>query len=695
MMKNQTKKMARAMITLAPKIRSRAPRSWRWPAARRTSFQAWSTRLASAIVRNSEARQPSMIVEMPAVTKPVRYCTWEPAHSQNSGWGPNRLRHSSNSTASNASARAPSDLRRRSPARTGEPRKHTGAVHERLPMNSPRESLGSLLGTLARLARPGVDRVDRARVLLVHDVALDLQRRRELAGFLREVLRQDLEALDLLHRTDLRVYLVDHLLHLRAHLLTLRSPLGLELLRVERDQGHEVGAAVAYDHGLGDPAALLEAVLEVGGGDVLAARGDDDVLLAAGDEQEAVLVEAAQVARVQPLALERLVRGLVVLVVALEDVGTLDQHFAVVGDPDLDAGQRLAHRAEAEVVGAVDRGGGCRLRHAVALHHRHSAGVEELEDLRGNRRRARHAFADVLPEQGTHVLVERLLGPVERLLQLRGHLLSALPHLPDLHAHLHGLPQLLLVGRVAGGERVDLLEHPRHRREVARVDLGQVRDDLGGVARPVGQSHAQVEGGELDQDREGVGKWQEEVAGVPLLQWRLPGHSVCDRTVVAVGEQAALRRACGARRVDVEAHVVAGDCPVALLPLGLRAAPAALAEGVQAEGVASQLGARRVDHDHVAQLGTAGADRADLLQLLPVLREDRTRVGVLEHVLALGGRVGLVDRDQHASGREDAEAGLAPLRPGVGQDRDLVAGLETQVDQPERDLAHDRAELRV
>ena len=56
------------MPTLAAKIRSSAPRSCRWPAARRTSFQAWSTRFASAIVSISEARQPSRIVPMPAVT---------------------------------------------------------------------------------------------------------------------------------------------------------------------------------------------------------------------------------------------------------------------------------------------------------------------------------------------------------------------------------------------------------------------------------------------------------------------------------------------------------------------------------------------------------------------------------------------------------------------------------------------------
>src|SRR4051794_23480090 len=50
-----------------------------------------------------------------------------------------------------------------------------------------------------------VQRREVAGVLLVDDVALDLQRRGELAGLLRQVVIQDEEALDLL---DLRVLLV-------------------------------------------------------------------------------------------------------------------------------------------------------------------------------------------------------------------------------------------------------------------------------------------------------------------------------------------------------------------------------------------------------------------------------------------------------------------------------------------------------
>ena len=53
--------------------------------------------------------------------------------------------------------------------------------------------------------QPLVQRVEALGVLLVDDVALDLQRRRQLAGLLREVVVEDEEPLDLL---DLRVLLV-------------------------------------------------------------------------------------------------------------------------------------------------------------------------------------------------------------------------------------------------------------------------------------------------------------------------------------------------------------------------------------------------------------------------------------------------------------------------------------------------------
>src|SRR4051794_6844243 len=176
-----------------------------------------------------------------------------------------------------------------------------------------------------------VERVDFPLVLVRDDVPLHLQRRRELAGLLREVVGQDLEFLHPLDARELLVHVVQVLLEDRLHLRVVpelgrvRGPALLlaelrALLHVERDQGDQVGPAVADHHALRDVGALLDLGLEVRRRDVLAARGDDDVLLAAGDREVAVGVDLPDVAGVEPAVLQRLPGRLLVLVVALEDV---------------------------------------------------------------------------------------------------------------------------------------------------------------------------------------------------------------------------------------------------------------------------------------------------------------------------------------------------------------------------------------
>ena len=109
----------------------------------------------------------------------------------------------------------------------------------------------------------------------------------------------------------------------------------------------------------------------------------------------------------------------------------------------------------------------------------------------------------------------------------------------------------------------------------------------------------------------------------------------------------------------------------------------------------AELGALGIDDDDVAQLGAVGADLEHLGELLGVFDEDRARVRVVEDVLHLLRRVRLVNRDQRGPGGEDSEAGLGPLGPGVGEDRDLFARLDSEVNEAERDLLDGLAELRV
>src|SRR4029078_7497141 len=104
------------------------------------------------------------------------------------------------------------------------------------------------------------------------------------------------------------------------------------------------------------------------------------------------------------------------------------EDLAVVRDPDLDAREGLADRAEPEVLATVDRRRGRRLRHAPAFEHPYTACVEELEDLLGDRRGSGDGLLDLTAEERSHVLVKSLVGLLERLLQRGRERLCAALH---------------------------------------------------------------------------------------------------------------------------------------------------------------------------------------------------------------------------------------------------------------------------
>jgi hypothetical protein len=123
------------------------------------------------------------------------------------------------------------------------------------PTTRSRPSTEHTLGGNAQLRRrygsagaAAVEGVEAVGVLLVDDVALDLQRRRQLAGLLAEVVVEDEEALDLLDLGVLGVGRVELGLDQRAHLVVLgqRGDRGVldavllapgdDLLLVERDR---------------------------------------------------------------------------------------------------------------------------------------------------------------------------------------------------------------------------------------------------------------------------------------------------------------------------------------------------------------------------------------------------------------------------------------------------------------------------
>ena len=161
-------------------------------------------------------------------------------------------------------------------------------------------------------------------------------------------------------------------------------------------------------------------------------------------------------------------------------------------------GQGPSDGAELVVRGCGEGGRRGGLGHPVALEHRDAAGEEELEDLTGDGGGPAGGLTDVAAEDRTNVFEQLLVGRFEGLhLRLRD-LFVAEHHHADLHPELDRLLGLFALGLRFGfdravGDRVDLLEHPGDRREIARFDLQQLGDDLFCVPAEVRQGASEVE----------------------------------------------------------------------------------------------------------------------------------------------------------------------------------------------------------
>ena len=206
-----------------------------------------------------------------------------------------------------------------------------------------------------------------------------------LAGLARLVVRGDVGG--------------DRLAHLRAAVrerLAVDEALGGGL--VHDDERGEVVAAVADDDGLLDQLMASERELGDARGGRDAGAGRDQVALAAGDRDEAVLVDGAEVAGVQPAVDEVRAGGVVVAVVAEEHVGALDEQLAVIGEAQLDAGERFSGCPKEQAFGgalavAVKGRRPAALGLAVGLLDEDVEPGEELERLGVERRAAGDADA--------------------------------------------------------------------------------------------------------------------------------------------------------------------------------------------------------------------------------------------------------------------------------------------------------------
>src|SRR5690606_33778503 len=143
-------------------------------------------------------------------------------------------------------------------------------------------------------------------------------------------------------------------------------------------------------------------------GDVLAPGGDDEFLLPVGDGDEPVVVYRTDVARGEPaVGVGGRFDRSVLLQVAEEHDGAPDQQLTVVGDFDLDIGDRATHRPGFEGVGAVARDGTRGLRQAPHLMDLDPETRDEVQHLERERGRAaggedQSVQAQHLPDGGEH-----------------------------------------------------------------------------------------------------------------------------------------------------------------------------------------------------------------------------------------------------------------------------------------------------
>src|SRR5581483_6880450 len=231
------------------------------------------------------------------------------------------------------------------------------------------------------------------------------------------------------------------------------------------DECGDERAGVADDERLTHEPVGAETVLEWRRGDVLPAGGDKQFLLSPRDPQEPVLVEGADVAGPEPaVVIERTDGGELVAPVALEDLWTLGQDLAVLGDSDRRAGERRADRSRLPCIRPVDGQRGAGLRETVTLQDLDADAVEEVREPSAERgttaeREPQPSAEDLLQPPVHQRLKDCVSDGGEEVASPRRPVLG--PANGDVDRFVEDASAPLDIGFVL--RRVeDLLEYPRH-----------------------------------------------------------------------------------------------------------------------------------------------------------------------------------------------------------------------------------------
>src|SRR6185503_15180729 len=213
----------------------------------------------------------------------------------------------------------------------------------------------------------------------------------ELAGVLRPLVGHEPESLDgfevgetgIGFANDLReeshdAAITDHRPAIEGLQSCMPGP-AIESGKVRRNERGDELVLVADQRNLGDHYGVFELVFDGLWSDKLASGGFEEFLLAIGDVEEAVLVEASDVAGREPaISVEALRVRIWLVPISNEDGRTANEKFTIVGKPEFHVGKRLANGAHAVDFRIVESDHGRCFGEAVALPDSDARGSEPL-----------------------------------------------------------------------------------------------------------------------------------------------------------------------------------------------------------------------------------------------------------------------------------------------------------------------------
>jgi len=454
---------------------------------------------------------------------------------------------------------------------------------------------------------------------------------------------------------------------------------------VGNDDGNDEFALIADDHGVEDVRTRFESVFDGLRSDEFAGGSFEEIFFAIGDEEVVVFVEIADVAGFEPAIVgEHIVGGFGRFEVTLHDARALGENFAVVGNAELDVGNRAAGAA-GTVVRVIAGEDGRGFRQAVALIDGNADGPEKFAEIPGERGSAGKNGAELAAGAGTNFGIDELVGdyPLEAS-DKAGGFFAAAPGC-GFAGSLHGEIENFALG--AGGftsllhqAGIDFFEEARNGGEDGGVEfeesLRDVFDDFdvgdGAAMENINiVEHAAVDVGEREErDRQiGAGAEIEFNAGVGDIG-----------AEIGVGEHDALGLTGGAGSVDERGELAGKNFGGAEAVGGDFGGTGGGDQRFVMEEVGGEIGADACNNDLLNFLEGV-ADREEFLELFLAGDEDDLRAAVIEDVAhAVGGFVE-VDGDGNAAGAADGEIGGVPFGAVGRKEADAVAGFYAEFDE--------------